>query len=281
MKTTTAIALALLLAPFCACDADDSALLDGADGVHERSQPKLKKYKQTRIAHTIEGVGGDLQWLQFIANGVSDDPASMHFIDVGAPAQCDGVACTLSEPSACLEEIFGRDLAEQQGALDEFVADTQERFGINLADPAHYLILPYTAREDVGIRAVGMSGVKTPSEGFPVHDCGREAVGIDGVSVPMVRGSYLIEAWTNQGHDLPVVLDFRLREPIIQAVGRDETPISVGRYDISSEIYGEGLAEFVVASECEGTIDPTYGVCLGTVHHNIRNSITFSDRGGL
>ncbi len=281
MKTTTVLALALLLAPLSACDADDSALHDGDEGISERSQHKLRKYKKTKIAHTIEGVGGDLQWLQFIANGVSEDPASMQFIDVGAPAQCDGLACTLGESSACLEEIFGRDLVEQQGALDEFVTDTQERFGINLADPTRYLILPYTPREDVGIRAVGMSGIKTPREGFPVHDCGLQAVGIDGVSIPMVRGSYLIEAWTNQGYDFPVVLDFRLREPIIQAVGHNETPISVGRYDISSEVYGEGLAEFVVASECEGTLDPNYGVCLGTVHHNIRNSITFSDRGGL
>lgn len=276
MKTTTLpFALLLTLTTLPACDAEN------LDAVSERSQPTLHDYKKTTVSHTLEGAGGDLQWIQFIGNGISDDPASMQFIDVDAPAACDGDSCMINDPSACLEEHFDRDLADQQAALDDFVADSQERFGINIADPSHYLILPYTAREDVGIRAVAMSGVKAPREGFRVHDCGLQAVGIDGVSIPLVQGSYLIEASANNGHDLPVVLDFSLREPIIQAVGHGGTPVSVGRYNISSDIYGDGLSEFVVASECDGALDPLYGVCLGTVHHNVRNAITFSERDGL
>jgi hypothetical protein len=276
MKTTTTLTFTALLAvalPACD-DADDL-------GITERSQPSLRNYQRTRTALALEGAGGDLQWIQFIGNNVADDPASMQFIDVDAPASCDGEGCTLAVANACLEERFGRDLAAQQAALDAFVADSQERFGVNIADPSHYLVLPYTAREDVGIRAVAMSGLATPGEGFPVHDCGLQAVGIDGVSIPLVHGSYLIEAWANPGHALPVVLDFRLREPLIQAVGHGTTPVTLGRYNITSSLYGEGIAEFVAASECDGDLDPLYGVCLGTVHHNVRNAITFSERGGL
>ena len=277
MKTTTTLPLIALLAATAlpACDADD------LDAPTDRSQPSLKSYDETRTALALEGAGGDLQWIQFIGNSVSDDPASMQFINVGAPPSCDGDGCTLAGSFACLEEHFGRDLAAQQAALDDFVADSQARFGVNIADPSRYMILPYAAREDVGIRAVALSGLSTPAEGYPVHDCGLQAVGVDGVSIPLVHGSYLIEAQANHGHAFPVVLDFRLREPLIQAVGHGGTPVTLGRYNITSNVYGEGIAEFVAASECDGTLDPLYGVCLGTVHHNVRNAITFSARGGL
>ena len=165
--------------------------------------------------------------------------------------------------------------------MEEYTADSDARFGVNIADPARYLILPYTARADVGIRAVAMSGVAVPAEGFPVHDCGLQAVGVDGVSIPLVHGSYRVDAMANPGHELPVILDFRLREPLIQAVGHGGTPITLGRYNITSALYGEGIAEFVAASECDGALDPIYGACIGTVHHNVRNAITFSERGGL
>ncbi|MEZ4453796.1 MAG: hypothetical protein R3B09_30350 [Nannocystaceae bacterium] len=276
MKTTSfALTLVLVPALLVACDPGD----EGA--ISTRAKPSLHGYKSTRVAHTLEGAGGDLQWIQFIANGVSQDPASMQFVDLGAPAICDGNACTLTAPFACLEERFGRDLAAQQAALDELIADSLERFGADLTDPAHYLIFPYEAREDVGIRAMAMSGIDVPAEGFAVHDCGLQAVGIDGVSIPLVHGAYRIDADPNPGHALAVILDYRLREPILRAVGHGGAPISVGRYDLHSDVYGDGLAEFVVASECEGTFDPLFGVCIGTIHHNIRNTITFSDRGGL
>ncbi|HRI11003.1 MAG TPA: hypothetical protein PKW35_24460 [Nannocystaceae bacterium] len=272
--STRALALALVIAA-PACDADD------ASGVTLRAQPGLKSHHDTRTALTLEGSGGGLQWIQFIANGVSEDPLSMHFVDFGAPPSCDGSGCVLAESSSCQANHFDRDLATQQAALDAFVTDAEERFGVNIADPAHYLILPYAAREDVGIRAVAMSGVTVPAAGFPVRDCGLQAVGVDGVSMPLVMGSYLIEAAVNPGQAFPVVLDYRLREPLVMGVGRDGAPVAMGRYEITSDVYGDGMGQFISASACEGTLDPMYGLCFGSVSHNIRNSITFSARGGF
>lgn len=272
-KALTLLAATLTLG--IACDDNDQ------EKTELRSGNGLLPYATTRMANPIEGAGGELQMVQYVANGVSSDPASFTFINLGSPAACDGMDCTADTNFPCFGTVFNENQSTQESRLDAFIADSQTRFGVNITNPAKYFVFPYEAREDVGIRAVAMSGLPVPADGYKVNDCGWQAVVIDGSGDPSLNmGAYLIESENLLG-PLPVRIDYRLKEPVFQLSGANGTPISLGRYIVNSPTYGDGLSEFVVASECDGTIDPNYFVCIGTTNHNIRNSITFSDRSGL
>jgi len=219
----------------------------------------------TETAAPMVGAGAEFTLIQFVANGISTDPASFSFINVvGSLASCDGSSCMLGQyPSSCLADpnTFGRTLAEQQQMLDNLVALGSNTFGVNVANPWEYFILPYEARSDVGIRAMVMSGDVVPAAGYPVVDCGFQAVPIAPGKPAVVLGSYFID-----GPD--VTFDYELERELIQGQG-----MTLGRYNMASETYGDCTSQFVTASTCNGTVDPVFFTCNGTTSHDIENTI--------
>lgn len=218
-------------------------------------------------------------YITYIANNEATDPASLYFVDVGLPAY------------ECFQTILGRDYAaiaqHTQETIDYaytkfgLVASTVDQNGYPTNPNANSIVIPYRAREDVGIRAhvvAGLDGkIDVPVEGFQVEDCGDQIVCINpsgcalsgefaGQVMPfqsgVAVGDYII-----LGADKNYVLSFKAAAPVEQT--------SLGmlfKWDIESEDFGQCIAQGIIASYMRND---------GVVQHNVRNTITCSDKAGI
>ena len=227
-------------------------------------------------------------YITYIGNGEAGLD-SLNFVDIGP------------EAITCFQDVLGRDQAEIGQHLQDAISWSQMNMGLtvtpldgqgNPVNPnASAWALPYSLRSDVGVRAYVVSGEKVPSSGWQVRDCGWQIVCVNPNGCPLSNdfagqnlnpgsgfayGDYVILA-DKSGNDDDKgkgKKDKKFVLPFTPAALVDQIGSKVYfTWNIESEDFGTCVAQ--------GMINPKIDINAGTVKHNIRNTITCNDQGGL
>lgn len=191
--------------------------------------------------------------------------------------------------------IMGRDEKEFEAVRQEAIAFFEDRYGIDdIETNPDVFLRPYQVEPISNYRVYAISGRKVPRRGWEVRDGGWELriINPDGLELGgefdgehasfgtfMVYGDYNILACKNRyererGLCEEIILQYQSRHPVPVA---SLTVPDVLTFSFSCEVfsdeYGEGLAQGISA--------PAIVEGGDAFQYNVRNVVTFTNRGGF